>query len=112
MIGRTEREICMLGHFSRDIGIDLGTANTLAYVKGRGILLDEPSVVAIDRDTKEIYAVGNKAKEMVGRTPGNILAIRPLKDGVIADFDVTEKLLRDFITKANRRLGWMRPRWL
>lgn len=100
----------MLGHFSRDIGIDLGTANTLAYVKGRGILLDEPSVVAIDRDTKEIYAVGNKAKEMVGRTPGNILAIRPLKDGVIADFDVTEKLLRDFITKANRRLGWMRPR--
>lgn len=100
----------MLGHFSRDIGIDLGTANTLAYVKGRGILLDEPSVVAINRDTKEIYAVGNKAKEMVGRTPGNILAIRPLKDGVIADFDVTEKLLRDFITKANRRLGWMRPR--
>ena len=100
----------MLGHFSRDIGIDLGTANTLAYVKGRGILLDEPSVVAIDRDTKEIYAVGNKAKEMVGRTPGNIFAIRPLKDGVIADFDVTEKLLRDFITKANRRLGWMRPR--
>lgn len=100
----------MLGRFSRDIGIDLGTANTLAYVRGRGILIDEPSVVAIDRDTKSIYAVGNKAKEMVGRTPGNILAIRPLKDGVIADFDITERLLREFITKANRRLGWMRPR--
>lgn len=100
----------MFGHFSRDIGIDLGTANTLAYVKGRGIVLDEPSVVAIDRDTKEILAVGNKAKEMVGRTPGNIVAIRPLKDGVIADFDVTERLLRDFIGKANKRMAWFRPR--
>ncbi len=100
----------MFGHFSRDIGIDLGTANTLAYVKGRGIVLDEPSVVAIDRDTNEILAVGNKAKEMVGRTPGNIVAIRPLKDGVIADFDVTERLLRDFIGKANKRMAWFRPR--
>ncbi len=100
----------MFGRFTRDIGIDLGTANTLAYVRGRGIVLNEPSVVAIDRDTKEILAVGNRAKEMVGRTPGNIVAIRPLKDGVIADFDVTERLLRDFITKANRRVGWMRPR--
>lgn len=100
----------MFGRFSRDIGIDLGTANTLAYVKGKGIVINEPSVVAIDRDSKEIFAVGNKAKEMVGRTPGNIIAIRPLKDGVIADFDVTERLLRDFITKATRRSGWFRPR--
>ena len=100
----------MFGRFSRDIGIDLGTANTLAFVKGRGIVLNEPSVVAIDKDTGEIFAVGNKAKEMVGRTPGNIVAIRPLKDGVIADFDVTERLLRDFITKATRRSGWLRPR--
>lgn len=100
----------MFGRFSRDIGIDLGTANTLAYVRGKGIVINEPSVVAIDRDTKEILAVGNKAKDMVGRTPGNIIAIRPLKDGVIADFDVTERLLRDFISKATRRSGWFRPR--
>ncbi len=100
----------MFGRFSRDIGIDLGTANTLAFVRGRGIVINEPSVVAIDRDTKEIFAVGNKAKEMVGRTPGNIIAIRPLKDGVIADFDITERLLRDFLTKATRRGGWFRPR--
>ena len=100
----------MLGRFGRDIGIDLGTANTLVYVKGRGIVINEPSVVAIDRDTKQIFAVGNKAKEMVGRTPGNIIAIRPLKDGVIADFDMTERLLKDFISKATRRSGWLRPR--
>ncbi len=100
----------MFGRFSRDIGIDLGTANTLAYVRGRGIVINEPSVVAIDKETGEIFAVGNKAKEMVGRTPGNIVAIRPLKDGVIADFDVTERLLRDFISKATRRSGWFRPR--
>ncbi len=100
----------MFGRFSRDIGIDLGTANTLAFVRGRGIVINEPSVVAIDKETGEIFAVGNKAKEMVGRTPGNIVAIRPLKDGVIADFDVTERLLRDFITKATRRSGWFRPR--
>ncbi|NLM55700.1 MAG: rod shape-determining protein [Firmicutes bacterium] len=100
----------MLGRFGRDIGIDLGTANTLVYVKGRGIVINEPSVVAIDRDSKEIFAVGNKAKEMVGRTPGNIIAIRPLKDGVIADFDTTERLLKDFISKATRRSGWLRPR--
>lgn len=100
----------MLGRFGRDIGIDLGTANTLVYVKGRGIVINEPSVVAIDRDSKEIFAVGNKAKEMVGRTPGNIIAIRPLKDGVIADFDTTERLLKDFISKATRRSGLFRPR--
>ncbi len=100
----------MFGRFSRDLGIDLGTANTLAYVRGRGIVINEPSVVAIDQETKKIFAVGNKAKDMVGRTPGNIVAIRPLKDGVIADFDVTERLLRDFITKATKRSGWFRPR--
>lgn len=100
----------MLGRLGRDIGIDLGTANTLVYVRGRGIVINEPSVVAIDRDTKQIFAVGNKAKDMVGRTPGNIIAIRPLKDGVIADFDMTERLLKDFIAKATRRSGWLRPR--
>ncbi|HHT73487.1 MAG TPA: rod shape-determining protein [Firmicutes bacterium] len=100
----------MLGRFGRDIGIDLGTANTLVYVRGRGIVINEPSVVAIDRDSKEIFAVGNKAKDMVGRTPGNIIAIRPLKDGVIADFDTTERLLKDFISKATRRSGFFRPR--
>lgn len=100
----------MFGRFSRDMGIDLGTANTLVYVKGRGIVLQEPSVVAIDRDTKDILAVGNEAKKMVGRTPGNIIAVRPMKDGVIADFDVTEKMLRYFITRANRNKGFFRPR--
>ena len=100
----------MFGRLGRDIGIDLGTANTLVFVKGKGVVINEPSVVAIDRDTNQIFAVGNKAKEMVGRTPGNIVAIRPLKDGVIADFDVTERLLKDFIAKATRRTGWFRPR--
>ena len=75
----------MFGRLGKDIGIDLGTANTLVYVRGRGIVINEPSVVARDQETKEILAVGNKAKEMVGRTPGNIIAIRPLRDGVIAD---------------------------
>jgi len=100
----------MLGRLGKDIGIDLGTANTLVYVRGRGIVIDEPSVVARDQETKEILAVGNKAKEMVGRTPGNIVAIRPLRDGVIADFDTTERMLRDFLIKANKRMGWVRPR--
>ncbi|HKM16700.1 MAG: rod shape-determining protein [Firmicutes bacterium] len=100
----------MFGRLGRDIGIDLGTANTLVYVRGRGIVIDEPSVLARDQETKEILAVGNKAKEMVGRTPGNIVAIRPLRDGVIADFDTTERMLRDFLIKANRRMGWIRPR--
>lgn len=100
----------MFGRLGRDIGIDLGTANTLVYVEGRGIVLNEPSVVAIDKDSKEIFAVGNKAKEMVGRTPGNIIAIRPLKDGVIADFDTTERMLKDFIARATRRSGLFRPR--
>lgn len=79
-------------------------------MEGKGIVINEPSVVAIDRDTNEIFAVGNKAKEMVGRTPGNIIAIRPLKDGgVIADFEVTERLLKDFLAKATRRSRWFRP---
>ena len=100
----------MFGRLGKDIGIDLGTANTLVHVRGRGIVINEPSVVARDQETKEILAVGNKAKEMVGRTPGNIIAIRPLRDGVIADFDTTERMLRDFLIKANRRMGWVRPR--
>ncbi len=100
----------MFKRFGRNIGIDLGTANTLVLVEGRGIVINEPSVVAIDRDTNEIFAVGNKAKEMVGRTPGNIIAIRPLKDGVIADFEITERLLRDFLNKATRRSRLRRPR--
>jgi len=86
------------------MGIDLGTANTLVHVRGKGILLREPSVVAIEKDTKKVLAVGEEAKRMLGRTPGNIIAIRPLKDGVIADFDQTEKMLRYFIQKVHR--GW------
>src|SRR5207253_5087708 len=84
----------VVGRFSRDMGIDLGTANILVHVRGRGILLRKPSVVAIDRDTKRVLAVGEEAKRMLGRTPGNIVAIRPLKDGVVADFDQTERMLR------------------
>ena len=81
---------------SNDIGIDLGTANTLVFVKGEGIVLNEPSVVALEVSSKKVLAVGTAAKEMIGRTPGGIVAIRPLKDGVIADFETTEKLLSDF----------------
>jgi len=100
----------MFGGFGRDMGIDLGTANTLVYVKGRGIVVQEPSVVAIDVETKQVLAVGEEAKRMVGRTPGSIVAVRPLQDGVIADFDVTERMLRHFIARANRRIGFFRPR--
>lgn len=89
--------------FSRDIGIDLGTANTLVFVKGKGIVLREPSVVAIRRDTGAVLAVGEEAKKMIGRTPSNIVAIRPMKDGVIADFDITQTMLRHFISKAYKR---------
>src|SRR3990172_6431159 len=85
--------------FSNDIGIDLGTANSLVYVKDRGIVLREPSVVAIQTGTNRVLAVGNEAKRMLGRTPGNITAIRPMKDGVIADFEITEAMLRYFIRK-------------
>lgn len=90
---------------SKDIGIDLGTANVLIHVKGRGVVLDEPSVVAIESDTKRVLAVGEEAFRMVGRTPGNIIAIRPLKDGVIADFDITEMMLKHFIAKVGARTG-------
>ena len=83
--------------FSKDIGIDLGTANTLVYVKGKGIVMREPSVVAVDVRTDEVLAVGQAAKDMIGRTPGSIIAVRPLKDGVIADFDVTAAMLKHFI---------------
>jgi rod shape-determining protein MreB len=100
----------LLGRFSRDMGIDLGTANTLVHVRGRGIMLREPSVVAIDRDTKKVLAVGEGAKRMLGRTPGSIVALRPLKDGVIADFEQTEKMLRYFIDKVTRRSLLSAPR--
>ncbi|MHB1253430.1 MAG: rod shape-determining protein [Candidatus Humimicrobiaceae bacterium] len=94
----------------RDMGIDLGTANTLVFVKGKGIVLDEPSIVAIDKDTNKILAVGKEAKRMVGRTPGNIVAIRPLRDGVIADFETTEKMLRYFIQRVHKNVAFARPR--
>ena len=90
------------GFGGRDMAVDLGTANTLVYVRGRGIVLSEPSVVAIDQSTGDVYAVGLEAKRMLGRTPGTISAIRPLKDGVIADFDVTEQMLRHFIQKVHQ----------
>ncbi|WP_058308684.1 rod shape-determining protein [Gracilibacillus massiliensis] len=98
--------------FSRDIGIDLGTANVLIHVKGKGIVLDEPSVVAMDRNTGKVLEVGEEARRMVGRTPGNIEAIRPLKDGVIADFDVTEAMLKYFINKINVKGFLSKPRML
>jgi rod shape-determining protein MreB len=99
----------LLGLFSNDIGIDLGTANTLVFVKDQGIVLREPSVVAVRAGTSQVLAVGDEAKRMLGRTPGNIVAVRPLKDGVIADFEMTESMLRHFITKVNTR-KWVRPR--
>ncbi|PKK84453.1 MAG: rod shape-determining protein [candidate division Zixibacteria bacterium HGW-Zixibacteria-1] len=97
---------------SSDIGIDLGTANTLVFVRGQGIVLNEPSVVAIERATGKVLAVGSAAKEMLGRTPGEIAAIRPLKDGVIADFEISEKLLSDFIKRVIRHRYLMKPRIL
>ena len=101
----------LLGLFSRDIGIDLGTANTLVLIRGKGIILNEPSVVAIHTKSKKVLAIGAEAKRMVGRTPANIVAIRPLKDGVISDFDVTEQMLRYFIGKAHEQFGMIpRPR--
>ncbi len=97
-------------YFSRDMGIDLGTANTLVYVRGRGVVLQEPSVVAVQEGTRQVVAVGAEAKRMIGRTPGNIVAIRPMADGVIADFDVTQTMLRYFIAKASQRRSLFRPR--
>ena len=100
----------ILGLFSHDIGIDLGTANTLVIVKGRGLVINEPSVVAIDRQSKKILAIGSEAKRMVGRTPANIIAVRPLKDGVISDFEITEKMLQYFIRSVHERFGLGLPR--
>jgi rod shape-determining protein MreB len=100
----------LLGLFSDDIGIDLGTANTLVYVKDRGIVLREPSVVAIQAGTNRVLAVGEEAKQMLGRTPGTIVAIRPMKAGVIADFEITEAMLRYFIRKIHNRRKMVRPR--
>lgn len=103
----------ILGAISNDLAIDLGTANTLVYVKGKGVVLDEPSVVAVHRDlrgTKKILAVGTDAKRMLGKTPGNIVAIRPMKDGVIADFEITEAMLRHFILRVHNRRTFVRPR--
>ena len=103
----------LVGYFSRDLAIDLGTANTLIYVKGKGIASSEPSVVAVHKDTngsKKVLAVGNEAKKMLGRTPGSIIAIRPMKDGVIADFEITEAMLRYFIGKVHNRNRLVSPR--
>jgi hypothetical protein len=96
--------------FSSDLAIDLGTANTCVYARGRGVVVNEPSIVAINKISGRIEAVGREAKEMLGRTPGNIVAIKPMKDGVIADFEVTEKMLAHFIKKAHNRTMWVRPR--
>src|SRR4030066_2156807 len=101
------------GLFSTDLAIDLGTANTLVYVKGKGIVVSEPSVVGVQRDSrgeKRVLAVGREAKEMLGRTPGTIFAIRPMKDGVIADFEITGEMLRYFIAKVHNRKALLRPR--
>ena len=99
-----------LAFLGRDMAVDLGTANTLVYVRGRGIVLNEPSVVALNTSTGKVVAVGVEAKRMIGRTPGNIVAVRPLKDGVIADFDVTERMLRYFIQKIHKRRHFAKPR--
>ena len=96
--------------FSSDLAIDLGTANTCVYARGKGIVVDEPSIVAINKVNGRIEAVGREAKQMLGRTPGHIIAIKPMKDGVIADFEITEKMLTYFIKKAHNRTVWVRPR--
>jgi rod shape-determining protein MreB len=99
-----------LSRFSHDLAIDLGTANTCIYARGKGIVVSEPSIVAFNTINGRIEAVGHEAKEMLGRTPGNMTAIRPMKDGVIADFEAAEKMLTHFIRKAHKRSGWLRPR--
>jgi rod shape-determining protein MreB len=104
------RSIFNLSFLSSDLAIDLGTANTLVYAKGKGIVVSEPSIVAINKVTGKVEAVGRDAKEMLGRTPGNIVAIRPMKDGVIADFEITEKMLSHFIRRAHNRNTLVRPR--
>ena len=100
----------VFGKFSRDLGIDLGTATTLVFARGEGIILCEPSVVAINKDNNRALAFGNEAKSMLGRTPANIVAVRPMRDGVIADFEITEMMLRHFITKSHNRSAFVRPR--
>jgi rod shape-determining protein MreB len=100
----------IFGHFSRDLGIDLGTATTLVFARGEGIILCEPSVVAIDKDSGRALAIGNEAKGMLGRTPASIVAVRPMRDGVIADFEITETMLRHFINKSHNRSAFVRPR--
>ncbi len=104
------RSVINLSFLSSDLAIDLGTANTLVYAKNKGIVVSEPSIVAVNKVTGKVEAVGKDAKEMLGRTPGNILAIRPMKDGVIADFEITEKMLSHFIRKAHNRQAMVRPR--
>ncbi len=104
------RSLFNLSFLSSDLAIDLGTANTLVYAKGKGIVVSEPSIVAVNRQTARVEAVGRDAKEMLGRTPGNIIAIRPMKDGVIADFEITEKMLSHFIKRAHNRSTLVRPR--
>jgi rod shape-determining protein MreB len=99
-----------MSFLGRDMAVDLGTANTLVYVRGRGVVLNEPSVVAINTTSQTIVAVGTEARNMIGRTPGNVVAIRPLKDGVIADFETTERMLRYFIQKVHRRRHFAKPR--
>ena len=107
---RTHGVRSLFSVFSSDLAIDLGTANTLVYAAGKGIVVNEPSIVAINKNTGEVEAVGKEAKEMLGRTPGNIVAIKPMKDGVIADFKVTEKMLNYFIQKAHNRKMMVHPR--
>lgn len=100
----------LFNSFSTDIGIDLGTCNTLIYIKGKGIVINEPSVVAVERGTKRVVAVGAEAKRMLWKTPGDIIAIRPLRDGVIADLEITEKMIRHFISKVLPRKWLVKPR--
>jgi len=100
----------LFSYFSKDLAIDLGTANTLVYARGRGVIVNEPSIVAINKLNNKVEAVGHEAKKMLGRTPGNIVAIKPMKDGVIADFDVTEEMLKYFIRKAHNRNHLLSPR--
>ncbi|GJL70083.1 MAG: rod shape-determining protein [Nitrospirales bacterium] len=99
-----------IGHFSQDMAIDLGTSSTLIYIKGKGIVLNEPSVVTVETNSKKLLSVGEEAKRMIGRTPGNLTAIRPMREGVIADFDMTESMLRHFIQKVHRGGTLLRPR--
>ena len=99
-----------MSFLSKDVGIDLGTANTLVYMKGKGIIMREPSVVAVDTKTDEVRCVGGEAKAVIGRTPGSIVAVRPLKDGVIADFDITANMLENFLKKACGNSMFSRPR--